>query len=123
MNTETAMVEKYISLCSLQCRNESDYTKKKVKIHNKAVTELRRLVEDICADAQIARNVYERLLHSEDAFVQQSAATDCLTLNIHTGQAVKILKHISKYGNRMDSMTAKRTLLVWSGKLDPNAPF
>lgn len=123
MNTETKFVERYVSLCSLLCKNESDYTKQKVKIHNKAMAELRSLVDEISADMYLADNIYGKLLHCEESFVQQSAATDCLSLKIHTKQAVKILKRISKYGNRMDAMAAKRTLLIWGGKLDPNDPF
>ena len=123
MNEETVLVEKYINLCSLLCKDEEDYSRDRIKIHNKAMAELKRLADEIGADMPLAAKVYETLLYSQDAFIQQSAATDCLQLKIHINQAIKTLKRIQKNGGRMAAMTAKRTLLIWNGKLNPDDPF
>jgi hypothetical protein len=85
--------------------------------------ELSQLRQALHADPDLAKAVYAILLTHEDGYVQQSAASDCLSLNIHTKEAVHILKRIKRYGDSMSSMAAKRTLLIWEGKLDPAAPY
>ena len=116
-------VEKYIELCSLLCKHEADYTKENIKIHNKAMKELNKLIAEISNDIEKAKCMYEVLLSQEDVHIKQLAATDCLNFNIYVKEAVKILKKISTSGNRMASMGAKRTLRIWKGELDPSDPF
>lgn len=51
------------------------------------------------------------------------AATECLSIKIHTKCALRILKEISKKGSRMSAMESKRTLLIWNRKINLNDPF
>ena len=116
-------VDEYIMLCSQLCKKAEDYTKEKVAKHNIAMRKLTKLKEGMYIDDQLTENVYSILLNCEDGYVQQTAATDCLLLNIHVDTSVEILKKISRGGNRMSAMGAKRTLLIWEGKLSPSDPF
>lgn len=52
-----------------------------------------------------------------------AAATECLSIKIHTKCALRILKEISKKGSRMSAMASKRTLLIWNRKINLNDPF
>lgn len=115
--------EKYVYLCSLMCKKAEDYTKEKVATNNKAVKRFVKLRKTIQIDLALSREVYDILLQSNDVYVRQSAATDCLSLNIHVKRAVKILKHISRSSDTMTAMGAKRALLMWQGKLDNSSPF
>ena len=121
-NEVKKLVDEYVSLCSKLCQKAEDYTPKNVAQHNKAMGELSQLRQALHASPALAKEVYAGLLTHEDSYVQQSAASDCLSLNIHTKEAVHILKRIKRYGDSMSSMVAKRTLLIWEGKLDPAAP-
>ena len=125
MNTNNvrSFVDEYILLCTQLCKKADDYTKENVAKHNKAMKKLNVLRKEMYNDIQFAERVYKALLYHPEVYVQQSAATDCLRLNIHTNDSVKILKNICKQGDRMSSMSAKRTLLIWEGKLNPNDPF
>lgn len=124
MNNELSkIIEKYIFLCSQMCKCADDYTKEKVAKHNKAMKALIQLKKKLHADANLTEQVYAVLLKSKDIYVRQSAATECLSLNIYTEESAKILKEICLQGNRMAAMGARRTLLIWEGKLDPNDPF
>lgn len=116
-------VEYYIKLDSQLCKKKEDYIKEKVAKHNKAMKKLLALKEQIKADKYIAEQVYCLLLCCNDTHVRQSAATDCLSLNIHIEESLQILKDICKNGDRMAAMGAERTLLIWEGKLNPNSPF
>lgn len=116
-------VDKYIKMCSLLCKEESDYTEENVKRHNKAMKELIMLKKKLHEQKQLEEEVYEVLLNSEDCYIRQSAATDCLELNCHVDKSVKILKQICRCGGRMEAMTAKRTLRIWNGEIDPREPF
>jgi len=116
-------VDEYIMLCAQMCKKAEDYTKEKVAVHNKAVQKMHTLQENMRVDPQFAERVYSVLLNSDDAYVQQSAATACLFSNIHIRTAVKILKRIRRRGDRMSAMAAKRNLLIWKGKLSPDEPF
>lgn len=123
MNNEEKLIQKYISLCDLMCKEDADYTTQKVRTHNQAMKKMQSLTRNLSSDISLADNVYAVLLRHEDSFIQQSAATECLSLNIHIEDALSILKQISKKGNRMAAMAAKRTLLIWNGQLNPNDPF
>lgn len=116
-------VKEYIMLCSQMCKMPEDYTKENVKRHNIAMRKLNKLKESIHIDNELTENVYRILLECEDAYVQQTAATDCLQLNIYVDDSVEILKKISRCGDKMSAMGAKRTLLIWEGKLNPRDPF
>ena len=116
-------VDKYIMLCSQLCKTVEDYANVKVAKHNRAVKKLIKLKEQMYADDELTEKVYKILLSYEDTHVQQSAATDCLRLNIYTNTSVKILKSIIQNGDRMSAMGAERTLLIWEGKLSPDKPF
>lgn len=124
MNNVIRLFEDYIKYHSKLCNKREDYySKKNVLIHNKAMRKLIALREEIAADMDTANEVYKLLLSCENIYVQQSAASDCLKLNIHVDQSLQILKDIIENGDRMQSMAAKRMLLIWEGKLDPNSPF
>ena len=110
-------------LCSQFCKEAEDYTKENVANHNKAIKKMNTLKKNIHDNAQLKEAVYGILLSNEDTYVRQSAATDCLLMGIHIDAAVQILKNICKYGDRMSAMGAKRALLIWEGKLDPNDPY
>ena len=116
-------VDEYIALCSRLCRKPEDYTKEKVAMHNKCMKKLNALKKDMYTDVQLTECVYSVLLNHKDIYVQQSAATDCLTLNIHISKAIGILKWIIQHGDRMSAMGAKRTLLIWEGKIRASDPF
>lgn len=116
-------VDKYVILCSQLCKTEEDYTKEKVSKHNIAMRKINKLKKSMYANPQLAEGVYGILLKCEDIYIQQTAATDCLLLKIHIDESIKILKRISKCSNRMLSMGAKRTLLIWEGKLNPYDPY
>lgn len=123
MNNEEKLIERYVHLCKLMCREASDYTEERVKIHNRAMKEMQDLTETIRSDMSMANKVYAALLEHGDSLVQQSAATECLSLKIHMKPALTVLKRISRKGNRMAAMAAKRTLLIWKGRLNPNDPY
>ncbi len=123
MNTEEKLIEKYINLCDMMCKEELDYTKEKVKIHNNAMRKMQNLTKGLRSDILLANKVYAVLLQNKDSFIQQSVATECLSLKIHIEASLSILKNISRKGSRMAAMAAKRTLLIWDGKIDPNDPF
>ena len=116
-------INEYIILCSQLCKHAGDYTKENVARHNNAMKKLCTLKEQLYVDPQLTESVYSALLKSEDTHVQQSAATDCLSLNILINDSVKILRKISRCGNKMSALTAKRALLIHEGKLSPNDPF
>lgn len=116
-------VDEYIMHCSELCKKVEDYTKEKVAQNNRAVKKLNKLRENMHMDIELTKEVYKILLNYEDIHIQQSAATDCLRLNIYTNTSVKILKSISQSGDRMSAMGAERTLLIWEGKLSPDKPF
>ena len=123
MSIEEKLIDQYIGLCDLMCKEESDYTSEKVKLHNKAMKQMQILTQKLSADIDLANKVYAVLLQHEDRFIQQSAATECLSIKIHTKRALCILKEISRKENRMAAMAAKRTLLIWKGKINPHDPF
>ena len=116
-------VDEYIILCSQLCKKAEDYTKEKVAKHNMAMKKIEKLKKHMYLDAQLTESVYSILLNCKDPYVQQTAATDCLLLKIHVDASVKILKSISRCGDRMSAMEAKRTLLIWKGKINPSDPF
>lgn len=117
--------KEYIMLCSQLCKKAEDYTKIKVRKHNKAIDKLNQIREEMSKDQELTEEVYRILLGCEDSYVQKSAASDCLRLNIHvhTKIALKIIKKTIRHGDRMAAMGATRTLKIWKGKLDPNDPF
>jgi predicted nucleic acid-binding OB-fold protein len=123
MNIEEKLIEEYIRLCNLMCKEASDYTNEKVKVHNNAMKQMQSLTQTLRADMDLASKVYAVLLEHEDCFIRQSAATECLSIKIHTKHAISILKEIGKKGNKMAAMAAKRTLLIYKGKMNPDAPF
>lgn len=124
MNNVIRLFDDYIKYHSRLCNEMEDYySKRKVLVHNKAMRKLIALREEIAADMDAANEVYKLLLSYENMYVQQSAASDCLNLNILVDQSLQILKDRIKNGDRMHSMAAKRVLLIWEGKLDPNSPF
>ena len=116
-------VNEYVKLCSQLCKKEEDYTKENILLHNKAMKRLIKLKEKMYLDSQITSDVYDKLLCSNDPYIKQDAATECLSLRIHTDASLAILKEIVRSGERMSAMSAKRTLLIWEGKLDPDSPF
>ena len=116
-------VDEYVSLCTKLCQKAEDYTPKNVAQHNKAMGELSQLRQALHADPDLAKAVYAILLTHEDGYVQQSAASACLSLNIHAKESVRVLKHIKRHGDSMSATAAKRTLLIWEGKLDPSEAF
>jgi hypothetical protein len=116
-------LDAYVMLCGQLCKTADDYTKQNVKRHNQAMTELMRLSEQLCDAMPLAMAVYSELLKHTDLHVKHCAASDCLRIGIHTHQAVKVLKMICRRGDRMAAMAAKRSLEIWNGKLNPNAPF
>ena len=116
-------ISRYIQLCSSMCKVAQDYTKEKVKKHNTAMKNLSKLKEDICVDRELMLAVYDALLNNSDDYVRQAAATDCLEYKIFEIRSVNILKQICKNKNQMMAMGAKRTLLIWKGKISPKDPF
>ena len=123
MTTADRFVDEYIHLCSELCKDADEYTKERVRRHNQAMRQLIALKTEISKEADAAPDVYSVLLNHPDPFIQQCAATDCLELNIHVKQSVRLLKRIARSRNKMRAMPAKRTLLIWKGKKDPSAPF
>ena len=116
-------VDEYIVLCSQLCKKAEDYTKEKVSMHNSAMRRLNKLKKSMYVDNELTKDVYRVLLDCKDTYVQQTAATDCLRLNIYIDLSVSILKKICRYGDRTSAMGARRTLLIWEGKLNPSDPF
>ena len=116
-------VDEYILLCSRLCKKAEDYTKEKVARHNTAMRRINKLKKSMYMDFELTEEVYKVLLNCEDPYVQQAAATDCLSLNIYVDASLKILKRISLCGDRMSAMGAQRVLLIWAEKLNPNDPF
>ena len=106
-------VDDYILLCSKLCKDSNDYNRSKVQQNNRAYKKLTRLKLEISKDIATALNVYSILLNDQNVFIQQSAATDCLKLNIHIEESVHVLRNISHSTDRMRAISAKRTLLVW----------
>ena len=116
-------VDEYIALCGQLCQKAEDYTRENVVTHNRAVKKLNSLKERAHVDRDFAEKMYHALLTHNDMYVRQDAATECLFLNIHIATSLEILKKISRGKERMAAMGAKRTLLIWEGKLDPRDPF
>ena len=116
-------IEKYVMLCGSLCKVATDYTRAKVKKHNKAMQQLILLEEELSGEIGLAEEVYDSLLNSTDNYVRQSAATDCLRFNIHTERAIAELEYICANGERMAAMGADRILRIWRGELDPSKPF
>ena len=124
MNKELSkFVDEYIALCGQLCQKAEDYTRENVATHNRAVKKLNSLKERAHADLNFAEKMYHALLTHNDMYVRQDAATECLFLDIHVATSLEILKKISRGKERMAAMGAKRTLLIWKGKLNPNDPF
>jgi len=123
MMTKDEYIKKYISLRSKVCVKPEDYTKSKIKTHNKAVLELISLVNEIRKNNDLSEEVFSVLLDNEDIYIQQSAATDCLNLNLHVIKAIEILERVKKKGDRMAAMGAERTLKVWRGEIKSDKPF
>lgn len=122
-NDLNVFVNEYITLCGQLCKNIEDYTKENVVKHNMAIKKLNSLKERAHADSDFAKKLYHTLLTNNDMYVQQDAATECLFLDIHIATSLKILKKISQGKEKMAAMRAKRTLLIWEGKLNPSDPF
>lgn len=116
-------VDEYIALCGQLCQKAEDYTKENIVTHNRAIKKLNTLKERAHADRDFAEKMYLALLTYNDMYVRQDAATECLFLGIHIATSRKILKEISRGKERMAAMGAKRTLLIWEGKLNPMDPF
>ena len=120
--TKDEYIEKIICLRSKLCQKPDDYTKSKVKIHNKAVRELIATENELGKDIDLAEQVYAVLIESEDMYIKQCAATACLFLNIHIKKAVKILEHQIKRGEVWEAMSAERQLKIWRGEISHNDP-
>ena len=116
-------VEKYISLCSMLCKSPDDYNKNKVNNHNKAIRKLITLREELSKNDILSYKVYSILLENADIYIRQSAATECLNLNIHIEKSEQLLEYIIQKGERMASMGAERTLKIWRGEIKPTDPF
>ena len=117
------IIDEYVELCSHMCKTADDYTPEKVAENNKVMRRKNELIHSFYTSEVIAKEVYGKLLDHPDAFVRQCAATDCLFQVIHVERALRILKDIRRHGDRMSAMAAKRTILVWKGKLNPDEPF
>lgn len=108
---------KFLDLCERCCHKPEDYTKEKVKQHNKATRELFALSKEISQDQELATGVFAVLLQSEDAFVRTTAAAHCLKYGFHEQQAEKLLEKTSKGKDKMAAFSAEMTLSVWRGEV------
>ena len=115
-------IEKIIYLNSQLFKSPDDYTKEKVKEHNKAARKLAALERTLVNDMEMAREVYGELLNSKDNFTRSNAAAWCLQLKIHTDKAIKVFEYLKKHGKRWEVMGAERQLKIWSGEIGPNEP-
>lgn len=122
-NDLNEFVDEYIALCGQLCKKAEDYTRENVVTHNRAIKKLNALKDRAHADRYFAETMYHALLSQNDMYVRQDAATECLLLNIHISTSLEILKEISQGRDKTAALVAKRTLLIWEGKLNPNDPF
>ena len=120
--TKEEYIEKIIQLSSQLCQKPDDYTKNKVKEHNKAARKLTVLENALANDIEMAKEVFGELLESENMFIKQNAATHCLELSLHIKKSVKILEHICKKGEVWNAMGAERQLKIWRGEIEPDDP-
>jgi len=121
--TKEEYIAKYIDSFSKLCKKPEDYTRCKVKSHNRAMRELIALEDELSQDVELTEEVFSALLENEDSYIQQNIAGRCLSLNLHIKKSVEILERTSENGDRMSAMGAERTLKIWRGELKPDAPF
>jgi len=120
--TKEEYIEEIIHLSSQLCQKPDDYTKEKVKVHNKAARKLTALENTLDNDLEMAGEVYAELLDNEDTYIKQRSAAACLHLNLHIKKSVKILEYLRKHGERWETMGAERQLKIWRGEIGPNDP-
>jgi len=120
--TKEEYIEKIIHFNSQLCQKPDDYTKEKVKGHNKAARKLFALENALANDIEMAGEVYRELMENEDKFTKSNAAVRCLQLKIHTDKALEIIEYRRKHGERWEAMGAERQLKIWRGEIGPNDP-
>lgn len=121
--TKNEFIEKIVYLNSQFCKRPDDYTKERVKIHNKAAKKLNVIENALCNDIEMATLVYGELMDSEDNFTRSNAAAWSLELKINTEKAIKVLKNLKKHGDEWEAMGAERLLKIWRGEIGPDDPF
>lgn len=115
-------IEKYVELCGSLCKVAEDYTRAKVRKHNRAMKQLISMEKELREDVALEKEVYAALLSSGDECVRQTAAGCCLKCNLHIERAVEVLEEIRSKGERMAAMGAEFALGVWRGEIDPRKP-
>ena len=120
--TKDEYIERILHLNSQLCQKPDDYSKEKVKGHNKAARKLTALENILVNDIEMAGEVYGELMESEDKFIKSNAAVRCLQLKIHIDKAIEIFEYLSKHGESWEVMGAERQLKIWRGEISPNDP-
>lgn len=92
--------EEMIIDLALQTNSATDYLeKKKVRNHNKAMTKLYEIANELKKNTDCASLVYSKLLHHPDEKVKFIAAAHLFQLRICENEARKIMYEISVYSN------------------------
>jgi hypothetical protein len=116
-------IEQYINLCSMLCKEPEDYTKSRVRGHNKAMRELIALDGELSGNAGLLEKAYFELLEDEDIYVQLTVAARCLNLGFHVDRAAEILEFIREKGDGLYCAYAERVLKVWRGEIRGDEAF
>lgn len=120
--TKNEYIEKIIYLNSQFCKKPDDYTRDRVKVHNKAAKKLNLIEDELCNDIEMATLVYGELMDNEDNFTKSNAAAWSLELKINTDKAKKVLNHLIKHGDEWEALGAKRQLKILRGEIGPDDP-
>ena len=98
---------RFVDLCKLTCVTGEEYLDKQLlKRHNKAMTQLEKIMREMYSEANRCEDIALDLLANEDIKVEIVAAAYCLKASIHTKIARDCLLKIAK--TTSDGMTRVR---------------
>ena len=113
---EEDIINQYIKQFITLCRKTGNYDNKiGVARHNRAVKQLEKLHEEVKENEEMAKEIYNELMNSEEESVKATAASYCLAMNIKTKKAEEVLKEIIQRGkNPIERLEAKMTIKIWN---------
>lgn len=86
--------DEYVKLCLLQCLKPDYLDKRRLRQHNRSVTKLAKLSEEMIVSE--CTDILEKLLIYNDDRVKENAAFLCLKKNVLIEKALDVLKELDE---------------------------
>lgn len=117
--SDEELYSEFVQLCGMTDVETKNPTREGIRLHNKAMTKLRKLSTKIAEESANAEVIMSRLMENDDPSVRLEAAANALRLNLCIEKAEEVLEQLTTVGRNI-SFDAEMTLRVWRGEFPGN---